>query len=513
MAGRTSRMKVLILAVLIVPTAFGLAGWSSAGAQAGSGDSPMFRFGPDHTGYNAAESAIGANNVASVVPKWTATTNGPIESSPAVVNGVVYVTSGATFVNGSITVPASLYAYAADGSTLWSATPGGDMLYGSPTVVDGVVYVGNSSGVLYAYDANGITNCSAITKTCNPLWKSELLGGAIRSAPTVATLVDSAGNPQIDPGTGKVLKYVYVSGVYGQMWAFYAGPTGDPGNCTTYDRHGTLICDWDWQASTPGDVFASPTVATLQQSDGTYKQMVYTSSGSGGDKLWAYEAAGTDSSYCAIAPPHGAHTVTTSRYCNPNWTAALRPGHSTLAVADGVIYSGSEDSMLEAFDANGIANCSGAYPSVACFPLWTGATGRQGGSSPAVANGVVYIGSGFTTSGQGKLYAFTAGANPTGCVVVNGAKTCSPLWTGLTAGIISKSSPTVANGVVYIGSEDSKLYAFPASATSPSCSGTPVACSPLWSYQTSGFVNTATVSNGRVYAGSTDFRLYAFGLP
>jgi outer membrane protein assembly factor BamB len=33
------------------------------------------------------------------------------------------------------------------------------------------------------------------------------------------------------------------------------------------------------------------------------------------------------------------------------------------------------------------------------------------------------------------------------------------LWTGLTGGPIH-SSPTVSNGVVYVGSDDGKLYAF-----------------------------------------------------
>src|SRR5206468_761088 len=38
-------------------------------------------------------------------------------------------------------------------------------------------------------------------------------------------------------------------------------------------------------------------------------------------------------------------------------------------------------------------------------------------------------------------------------------KTCTPLWTGATGGAV-ESSPAVAGGVVYVGSFDTKLYAF-----------------------------------------------------
>jgi hypothetical protein len=72
-------------------------------------------------------------------------------------------------------------------------------------------------------------------------------------------------------------------------------------------------------------------------------------------------------------------------------------------------------------------------------------------SSPAVVNGVVFVG-----SGDGKLYACAAAGN-TNCSGT--PKTCTPLWTAPTGGAV-QSSPSVANGVVYVGSGDGKLYAF-----------------------------------------------------
>lgn len=67
------------------------------------------------------------------------------------------------------------------------------------------------------------------------------------------------------------------------------------------------------------------------------------------------------------------------------------------------------------------------------------------------------------------------------------------------------SSPAVANGVVYVGSQDSvdvNLYAINAATGAEP-----------WSYRTGNFVSSSpTVANGLVYALSEDGYLYAFGL-
>jgi outer membrane protein assembly factor BamB len=58
-----------------------------------------------------------------------------------------------------------------------------------------------------------------------------------------------------------------------------------------------------------------------------------------------------------------------------------------------------------------------------------------------VANGVVYVG-----SNDGKVYGLDA-------------STGAFLWSYATGNIV-ESSPAVANGVVYVGSFDAKIYAF-----------------------------------------------------
>jgi outer membrane protein assembly factor BamB len=182
------------------------------------------------------------------------------------------------------------------------------------------------------------------------------------------------------------------------------------------------------------------------------------------------------------------------------WTAATGDAvMSSPAVANGVVYVGSTDNDLYAFDAAGVSGCSGTPTT--CAPLWTATTDGSIFASPAVSNGVVYVG-----SADGNFYAFDA-AGVSGCTGT--PTTCAPLWTATTGGFVS-SSAAVANGVVYVGSADADLYAFDAAGVS-GCSGTPTTCAPLWTATTGGrVVSSPTVANDVVYVGSADANLYAF---
>src|SRR5260370_11462340 len=84
---------------------------------------------------------------------------------------------------------------------------------------------------------------------------------------------------------------------------------------------------------------------------------------------------------------------------------------------------------------------SNTIPSLA--EAWVAHTGDSINSSPAVAGGVVYVG-----SRDNKLYAFSASQGK----LLTG-------WPVSTKGFIV-SSPAVAGGVVYVGSADGQLYAF-----------------------------------------------------
>jgi outer membrane protein assembly factor BamB len=96
-----------------------------------------------------------------------------------------------------------------------------------------------------------------------------------------------------------------------------------------------------------------------------------------------------------------------------------------------------------------------------------------------VADGVVYVDS------YDNLYALNA-------------RTGAKLWT--IGGIYSE--PAVANGVVYVGSDDYNVYALNARTGAK-----------LWSYTTGYQVESSpVVANGMLYVNSDDYKVYAFGL-
>jgi len=178
------------------------------------------------------------------------------------------------------------------------------------------------------------------------------------------------------------------------------------------------------------------------------------------------------------------------------------PVQTSPAVAGGIVYVGSDDGKLDAYDATGTTGCTGTPKT--CQPLWTATTGGPVQSSPAVAGGTVYVG-----SNDGKLYAYDA-TGTTGCTGT--PKTCQPLWTATTGGPVGAldATPAVANGVVLVDLGDRQLHAYDAAGTT-GCIGTPRTCRPLWSSGETGF-GPAIIANGVVYAGSADHALHAFGL-
>ena len=448
----TGSALVALVVIIAVPQV--------APAQSVSVSWPQFHFDPPHTGFNSVESAISPSTVARLATNWTGSVNGAIASSPAIVNGVVYVGSSdhklyafdAAGLNGCVGTPKTC-------SPLWTAATVNSIV-ASPAVVNGVAYVVSNADKLYAFDANGKVNCSGTPKTCVPLWTAAT-GGATDSSPTVVNSV------------------LYLGSSDDRLYAFDA--TGNT-NCSGTPK----TCLPLWTAATSGTISGSPAVAG---------NVVYIESADG--RLYAFDASGSNNNCTSSGP----------RTCNPLWSGTTNStvgAFSSPAVAGTTVYVGSDDGRLYAFDAaGGEASCSGAPKT--CSPLWTGATRGVINSSPAVDGKTVYVG-----SDDGRLYAFDAA----GVASCSGApKTCQPLWTASTNGPVN-SSPAVANGVVYVGSNDSNVYAFDAAGSINCSGGAPRSCSALWSAATHASlgVSSPAVANGVVYVGSSDQNLYAFSI-
>lgn len=354
---------------------------------------PMFHFDVCHTGNNPYEHTLSPSTVGNLVQDWFHGISGnPVISSPALVNGVVYITTqegnlyalnaktGATIwtkaihaigdvavVNGVLYVsslsPSDRYVYALDaatGTVIWQYEP--PFSAGSPTVADGIVYV-NVYTSIYALNAG----------TGTVIWQQP--AGGTNGLPAVVNGI------------------VYTGDGAGNVYALNA-------------RTGTLI--WKTTAAT---VTSSPTVFNGVVYLGCYdfqhyEGVVYALNALTGAFIWKYELndslSSTDPSP-AIA--NGTVYVSSDTYVTAldastgglRWQASTGYGYgqSAPAVANGVVYLGSADydyyHPLYALDAG-----TGSV-------LWQyGFDSSQNNlSSPAVANGVLYIG-----TGDGYLFAF-----------------------------------------------------------------------------------------------------------
>jgi outer membrane protein assembly factor BamB len=189
-------------------------------------------------------------------------------------------------------------------------------------------------------------------------------------------------------------------------------------------------------------------------------------------RVRVYSAKAPDA-YCGFSP----------RQCQPAWIRLAGSAIlGTPVVTGGKVYvqshgGGGGAPTVAAYDATGKVGCqNNAHTTRTCSPLLRATTGDSDFGSPAVANGVVYVG-----SSDHKLYVFSA-AGTTKCSGT--PKQCLPLWTGATSGGID-GSPAVSGGVVYIASNDQHLYEYDAAGMT-NCSGTPKQCQPLWTANTRG---------------------------
>jgi outer membrane protein assembly factor BamB len=399
---RTSRLALVALVALFA-LALSACDWTT------------FRHDNAHTGF--VPLGDGPADAAALTTRFTVTTGGPVFSSAAIVNGVAYVGSLDGF----------LYAFDATGQTncagspidcapLWrGATPSGFQIYSSPAVDHGIVYVGSDDGLVYAFDADGNINCSGAPRTCTPLFADQTTSN-VRSSPVVANGV------------------LYIGSVHNTIEVFDANGTT---NCSGVPK----VCAPLWTGTAPGILGEQLSVPALANG------LVYVGARDG--TLYAFDAAGV--SGCSGAP----------KVCAPVWIAPTTFGagmRSSPAVSNGIVYVGADDGSLNAYDAAGFTNCSSASPRV-CTPVWAAHFRFSISSSPAIANGMLYI-----ATSDGVVAAFDA-AGSLGC---SGApKECQPLWVSQASGGQNfLSSPAVANGVVYIGSFHD-VDAFDASTGAP----------------------------------------------
>ena len=416
-------------------------------------------FSAARTRFHPTEKAIGVENVNRLQERWSVPLGGVVGDPVVFGSGPkgtrVYVNTNGVDANGNWFAVFHVLG-ARTGVRRWSAAQapnyqGAFVHQSAGAVVGGIAYAGGGGNVAGAV-AGQIDAFDAISG--DRVWTSTVpvFSGRISGPPAVTG--------------GKV----YAS-------YFYADPGLRIGGLAAWD---TATGEQGWISEVAfGGYLGQGSVAVNQRF--VYQAAQRADGGEG--RLSAFDAKGNVNCGDFAGPPE-------TKECRAVWSGSIgtvTTVESSPAVSGGVVYVGSDDNKLYAFDADG---CDAPT----CSPLWTATTGGDIESSPAVANGVVYIG-----SEDNKLHAFDAD----GC----GAPTCSPLWTAATGGNVD-SSPAVANGVVYVGSDDDKLYAFAARGCGAAT------CRPLWTATTGGDIDSSpALGNRMVYVGSADGQLYAFGLP
>lgn len=223
-----------------------------------------------------------------------------------------------------------------------------------------------------------------------------------------------------------------------------------------------------WRFKTGGKILSSPLVKGGTVFIGSADRHLYAVDKSSGAQKWKFETAG--------------------------------PVNSSPAYLDGVVFAVSLDGRLYAVDAETgkekwkfstqgerrftAPGIHGAIPRTEMmadpFDVFL--------SSPTVANGMVYFG-----SGDNHVYAVDAG-------------TGVERWKFKTGNVVH-ASPAVSRGVLYIGSWDRNLYALDAASGRE-----------LWRFQTGndttiynqvGIASSAAVSGGIVFFGCRDGHFYA----
>lgn len=335
---------------------------------------------------------------------WKFTTNGSVVSSPSVADGIVYVGSE----------DKNIYAIGAwSGNLIWSfATK--DAILSSPAIANGRVYTGGDDG--YVYCLNAYTGAL--------LWQTFVNG----DLPFTYANLALKSSPVVSGGI------VYVGSLDGYMYAL------DPNT-------GNII----WQTKTNGPIESSPTVAdgaVYFTSQEPTAGALYKLDANTGTVIWnlslPYQISFVGGTEMLGSPSVAAGMV----FASSDWGAYYAVNATTGIVVwkfinpaaiefivSSPIYVNGEVFIIDIFNIACLNATNG-------HTLWSAYTGDELYVSPSYADGKIYV-----VTSQRHIYILSAEDN--------GAKIAT-----YTTPSSSWSSPTIAYGNLYVGCNDWNLYCF-----------------------------------------------------
>jgi len=357
---------------------------------------------------------------------WKFKTGQSIENAVAVGNGIVYAGSDDD----------SVYALnATTGEKIWQddeySTTSQSMM--TPTVADGIVYF-SVTGTLYAADS---MNGTVLWKyRVNQVWHNQTINDY--SSTTSPAIKDNI----VYVGSGSYLSALHAK--TGELkWIIHGGWSVYDGTIDTTPKvaEGIVYFGSNDPCNATGP---RPDPDPMKPIPGC----IWAAEAESGSVLWKY-------------PTHGMVK-------------------SDPAVANGIMYIGSNDGSLYALDAK-----TGSLQ-------WQHTTSDFITTGPTVGDGIVYFG-----SWDGNFYAADA-------------KSGAIRWTFACLKGGDTGGAFIDNGIVYVGSSDNHLYALNAKNGALQ-----------WSYSAEGecehppdcwIISTPSVVDGILYVGSDTYYMYAFKL-
>lgn len=348
-----------------------------------------------------------------------------------------------------------------------SPTPVPYTIVGSPVIANGIVYVGSVEGTVSAY-----------TATTGALLWTFYATGPIYSSPTIVNGIAYFGSVNY-PSEDLIGNYAYaLNATSGALiWDNYLGYGGE----------------WVPPVVTNGIAYFSQ--AHKEGSSGGYSAF----NASNGAPVWGFATPYGIWSADTLDPSGQNLYVGTGNPClssggstcagymedlNPSTGATLWQIHFPDISGDDDVPTSAvyNNGRLYIGLKNGLFYCLDATNGSIIWQYNTGSIGDYGIYSSAAFYGNLVIFGG----GDHLVHALN---------IANG----SLAWT-FTTGSLVTASPSIANGVLYIGSLDKHVYAL-----------NPLTGVKLWQYTTGGAVySSPIVSSGVLYEASSDGYLYAF---
>ncbi len=335
---------------------------------------------------------------------WKFTTNGSVVSSPTIANGIVYIGSQ----------DKNIYALGAwSGSLIWKFTTQ-DNIESSPAVASGKIYTGGDDGYVYCLDAY----------TGALIWHTFVNG----DLPYTFATVVLKSSPVVSGGI------VYIGSLDGYMYALDANT-------------GNIV----WKTLTNGPIESSPAIAdgaVYFTSQEPAAGALYKMNASTGAVIWKqiipYEYQFIGGTELLGSPSIANGMVFTSSNLRTYYAINAATGNVTWSFTDpdasefissSPIYVNGQLFIIDKFNIACLDATNGHM-------IWTFYTGDELYISPSYADGKIYV-----VTSQRDLYILDASRNGTKLATYI---TPSTSW----------SSPSLANGMLYVGCNDWNVYSF-----------------------------------------------------